>query len=264
MDTNRDRPLRTGFGIIPNQLWTLPDLTPNQRCLLGWLHSHADNYTARLSISRIGREYGGGKRARDHLVALEDAGWLLIVHGEPGEKARVVLLSEPWEALLTLPQNVTPPSHETGEVPPTECDTPLPQNVTTENTSPEVHVEHQRETPSPADQLAIALADMIEQRGSKRPTVTKEWIAEMDRLMRIDGRTPEQIVNVLRWLHEGRDDVAQFWQPNIRSPKKLRAKWDVMSEQYARTRKQQTPGGWSIMDRIRQANARQGVQDRVG
>ena len=118
-------------------------------------------------------------------------------------------------------------------------------------------IETPQEGASPADQLAIAMADMIEARGNKRPSVTQEWITDMDRLMRLDGRTPDQIEHVLRWLHTAPDDTARFWQPNIRSPKKLRAQWDQMAEQYKRDRQRNTPGGTSVMDRIRNANTRQ-------
>ena len=43
----------------------------------------------------------------------------------------------------------------------------------------------------------------------------------MDRLIRLDERTPEQVENAIRWSQ--RDD---FWKSNILSPKKLREKYD--------------------------------------
>lgn len=90
--------------------------------------------------------------------------------------------------------------------------------------------------PNPdAARLCHLLADSIGQRGSKRPNVTKAWIRDMDRLIRLDQRTPGQIEWAIDWLAEATDDVAAFWQPNIRSPGKLRTRWDQMREQYRRT-----------------------------
>ena len=138
--TNRDRPLRTGFGIIPNQLWTLPDLTPNRRCLLGWLHSHADDYLSRLTLTRIGKEYGGGKRAADHIRALADAGWLTVTDPPKGTAAEVVMLSGPWEDLLNRSQGGTGTGHETAPPPVTKRNHYRSQDVTTEKNTQEMHL----------------------------------------------------------------------------------------------------------------------------
>jgi hypothetical protein len=73
----------------------------------------------------------------------------------------------------------------------------------------------------------------------------------MDKLQRIDGRTPEEIRAVIGWLDKSSDEAAQFWSPNIRSPRKLREKWDQMADQYQRQRTKNSPGGHSVMDRIR-------------
>lgn len=86
------------------------------------------------------------------------------------------------------------------------------------------------------EELCNMLANSIEGRGSKRPTVTEAWRNDMDRLVRIDGRDPVDVAKVIRWLDAGEDDVAAFWRPNIRSAKKLRSQWDRMREQYERER----------------------------
>lgn len=92
-------------------------------------------------------------------------------------------------------------------------------------------------TQDQATRLAHLLADSVAQRGSKRPTVTKAWVTDMDRLLRIDAHPPDEVERVINWLTRAPDDVAAFWQPNIRSPRKLRAKWDQMREQHHRQRK---------------------------
>ena len=58
----------------------------------------------------------------------------------------------------------------------------------------------------------------------------------MDRMIRLDDRDPQRIERVLRWLYRGNDKIALFWAPNVRSPVKLRAKWDQIREQYESSR----------------------------
>jgi hypothetical protein len=96
-----------------------------------------------------------------------------------------------------------------------------------------------------AARLCEELADSIKARGSKRPTVTGAWISDMDKLIRIDGRTESEISGVITWLTRATDEPSRFWAPNIRSPKKLREKWDQMKEQYNQRRSpanKQAPG----------------------
>lgn len=93
-------------------------------------------------------------------------------------------------------------------------------------------------THSDARRLAEMLAHSLGNReGAKRPTVTAQWVTDMDHLLRLDGRTAKEVEGVIRWLERGADDVAAFWRPNVRSPRKLRARWDQMAEAYAAQRK---------------------------
>jgi hypothetical protein len=79
--------------------------------------------------------------------------------------------------------------------------------------------------------------------GSKRPTVTDDgWVVDMERMLRIDGRSAEQVANAMRWIFEEPD--GEFWIANIRSPKKLRAQFDRLRADAMRKRKsrKETPG----------------------
>ena len=51
--------------------------------------------------------------------------------------------------------------------------------------------------------------------------VSNRWVTEMERMVRIDGRTPEQIRRAVDWVSQ--DD---FWSMNVRSPQKLRKHWE--------------------------------------
>jgi hypothetical protein len=73
------------------------------------------------------------------------------------------------------------------------------------------------------ERLCTLLADLIEANGSKRPTITAKWRLECDRLMRLDGRTAEQIERAIRWSQ--RD---AFWRANVLSMPTLREKYDQL------------------------------------
>lgn len=74
-----------------------------------------------------------------------------------------------------------------------------------------------------ATRLANLLADLIEANGSRRPKVTGDWLTAIDRMIRIDERTPEQVERCIRWCQA--DD---FWKANVLSPAKLRQRYDQL------------------------------------
>ncbi|MDO8209274.1 hypothetical protein [Conexibacter sp. CPCC 206217] len=56
---------------------------------------------------------------------------------------------------------------------------------------------------------------------SRRLRPTRRWHTEMDRLMRLDGWTPEQVEHVIRWV-----DGHRFWAPNVLTADALRRHFD--------------------------------------
>lgn len=74
-----------------------------------------------------------------------------------------------------------------------------------------------------AQNLANQLAARIEANGSKKPAVTNQWITEINRMIQIDKRSPQEISDMIDWSQSD-----SFWRSNILSPKKLRAKFDQM------------------------------------
>ena len=247
--SNRDRPLDLPYTQVPHGLWTL-DVSPRAALLLGWLHSHADDYLNRLTLNRIGTEFGGGRTSVTRLCnILADAGYLRLEAGPNGHASHVVLLSEPWETLVRrpapnqgtpLPQSEAPPCPKSGQV-------PAPNQGTIEEQGED---QDKNARVDAARDLCVTMADLIEATGAKRPTVTQTWITDMERLTRLDGREVPQIVAVLRWLYTSSDEVALFWAPNVRSPGKLRARWDQIAAQVKRERQRRQP---TMQERIRQA-----------
>lgn len=64
------------------------------------------------------------------------------------------------------------------------------------------------------------------------PTLTSTgWEVEIDRAMRLDGRTPEQLRFIIEYVHNHSSKVANFWKPNIQSGKTLRDHFDRIKQQ---------------------------------
>lgn len=71
------------------------------------------------------------------------------------------------------------------------------------------------------ERLCALLAELVEANGSKRPPVTARWRQECDRLIRIDGRTAEQVERAIRW-----SQADGFWCTNVLSMPTLRKHYD--------------------------------------
>lgn len=85
-----------------------------------------------------------------------------------------------------------------------------------------------------AVRLCDLLADSIVATGdatTKRPTATKAWVTEMERLLRLDGKEADHVERAIAWAHQD-----SFWSTNILSPQALRRGWEKMVRQAARQR----------------------------
>ena len=101
-----------------------------------------------------------------------------------------------------------------------------------------------------AEALSHYLADRIRTNGNKVRTVGKRWHDAMDRLIRIDGYTPEQIRQVIDWSQGN-----EFWAPNILSAPKLREKFDTLKGQMLNERNRQASRPQTAADRRLQVGA---------
>lgn len=54
------------------------------------------------------------------------------------------------------------------------------------------------------------------------------WVKDIDKALRIDNRTENQLIDCINWIYS---DEGEFWQRNILSGKKLREKFDTMNMQ---------------------------------
>lgn len=93
------QPLDPGFSGVPHGFWTL-ELPKGAQVLLGWLHSHTDQYLEGVTCN-VARRALRTSQVVPWLKELQAAGFLLIYPPEAkGERTSYVLLSEPWEQLF--------------------------------------------------------------------------------------------------------------------------------------------------------------------
>ena len=73
-------------------------------------------------------------------------------------------------------------------------------------------------------QISSRLLSLIQKRSTnlKQPDL-QQWAAHVDKMLRIDGRQPEDIERVVTWCQ-----ADSFWQNNILSTEKLRRQFDQL------------------------------------
>lgn len=74
-----------------------------------------------------------------------------------------------------------------------------------------------------ARRLCELLASLMVDNGCRAPSITETWIVDIDRMIRLDGLTPANVENAIRW-----SQADAFWRGNILSPRKLREKYDQL------------------------------------
>lgn len=75
-----------------------------------------------------------------------------------------------------------------------------------------------------ANIVAVHLFDCIVKENPKAKTNTTLWEKDIEKALRIDGRTKEELINCINWIYTD----GLFWIPNIMSGKKLREKYDQL------------------------------------
>jgi hypothetical protein len=88
-----------------------------------------------------------------------------------------------------------------------------------------------KEIPKQYLYLCNLLADLMVGNGVKRPTISGKWIGDIDKLIRIDEKTVEQVEAAIRW-----SQADSFWSSNIHSPAALRKQYEKMRLQAQRNK----------------------------
>ena len=93
--------------------------------------------------------------------------------------------------------------------------------------------------------LCDYLAEQIKRNGNKVGKIGTRWHQAMDRLVRIDGYTPDQVRQVIDWSQQN-----EFWQGNILSASKLREKFDQLKHRMFTERNSPPTTGNRATDRM--------------
>ncbi|MET9467402.1 hypothetical protein ABZY44_21865 [Streptomyces sp. NPDC006544] len=86
------------------------------------------------------------------------------------------------------------------------------------------------------EQACSLLADLIEENGSRRPAVTREWRDAARLLIDKDAVPFEDVLGAIRW-----SQANDFWRANVLSMPKLRKQYDTLRLQAKRGRVQAGP-----------------------
>lgn len=91
---------------------------------------------------------------------------------------------------------------------------------------------------------------------SRKYSVTPEWLIDMDRLVRLDGREPEKVTAAIQWAHKD-----SFWRKVILSPRKLRQHYDALRlaysqpAQFGRSKAERGADGVAAITRLMEGHA---------
>ena len=127
--------------------------------------------------------------------------------------------------------------------------TPEPQNPRTLKEPPESELEPEPVDPVTAERLRVAeelcneLADLVAANppDSKRPNVSKAWVTDMERCVRLDERSPNQVRGLFEYVFDG---PGSFWISNMRSPDAVRRHFDKIRAQKQSTDEPTPPLDW--------------------
>jgi len=133
------------------------------------------------------------------------------------------------------------PPEQTGDEPKTNEERPDDERITPNKKEKKEKKEKKYPADSDESRLAQLLLEVIVERKPdfRRPTPAR-WAVEIDRMLRLDGRTPARIEAVIRWCQ-----TDEFWQNNILSTFALRKHFDRLELEMARH-----PPHESLADRL--------------
>jgi len=81
----------------------------------------------------------------------------------------------------------------------------------------------------PAYQIAVALLEAIRSHTPDlREPNLQRWARDADRMLRLDSRCVDDVLEIVGWVHRGEGPGPEFWRGNILSTRKLRERFDQL------------------------------------
>jgi DNA-binding transcriptional ArsR family regulator len=228
---------RAVSGLVMGRVFYL-DLPAHLKLTLLALGDHAEDDGSGIFVgqARLARKTGASERAvRGHIAELREMG-LIEKMGRAGSRGtdkhriaverlptseQIALMFPPRPAISADRQPVAdrkPSASSTGNPA-----SRRPATAVAAEPSVEPSVEPSLSLRPEIESLCLLLTNLIEENGSKRPTITKQWRTEARRLVEVDHRDPAEAEELLRWCQ-----ADPFWRSNIMSMPKFRAKYDQL------------------------------------
>ena len=206
------------------------ELPTTKKMLLLAIADHAgdDGGNAWPSHETLSRKVGVNVRQiRRLLNELKSDGWLEIAVNLGGVLSTPIDRRPNLYRVIMTGRACRPSRERARETAREGAGTPSREGAETPLTIPNTSINHPKVVePNFSDdvvRLCDLLADLIEENGSTRPSVTSRWLKDMDLIVRRDGKDPEAVEKAIRWS-QGDD----FWHRNILSPGKLRDRYDQL------------------------------------
>ena len=237
---------------LMTQVWEL-DLPLADKMVLLVIADHAsdDGTNSYPSVGTIARKSSmSARNVQRCLSRLEGQGLVSIQrqqggpsYYDPSRRPNAYTINGATLSHLIVERgDIQSPRGVTGATPPPDLQSPKPSIEPSIEPSISNVPNKYSEIWGTAEDLANYLADKIEGNGSKRPTVSHDWILTMCRLIDIDQRTPDQVRGAIDWCQA--DD---FWSSNILSPMALRKQYERLRLQATQKQRKKT-GVSAVMD----------------
>ena len=223
---------KTSFAAVPEWVLEHPAIreTPTMLvtyCALYMEGNYKDRtceFSCRAVMARTGLSRAGVYK---HLKAMTDAG--IVVRLPDGTY---------W---MPLDQSTTVDSQSTTV---DRKSTTVDKSENSPITNTEL-IQRYRESDADVERLLALLQERVTANGFKPFTIGERSRGAMRRLLEVDKRDPGQVEAVIEWCQHD-----EFWLSNIRSPEKLREKYDTLIGQMMRGKRgivsflQETEDGW--------------------
>ena len=258
-----------GFGIIPKHIMKNPDISIQAKGLYSYLCSYAGNKdTAFPSVKLITYELSMSKDTfYKYLNELKDTGYIEILKERDEGK-----FSKNIYKLLPCPKSSDTVLSDTVSSDTTFSETNINSTNKNNNKNNSINKDMLQQSCKDdkstkkefdKDSVQIQLArfminEMLKIKPDSRVPKNdvkslQRWAKDIDYMIRLDKRTPKNIAELFRWSQED-----NFWCANIRSPRKLREKWDTLELQRGKRSKPKQNNNLSKLEEMyREAKAKE-------
>jgi len=235
--------MATRFITISIEIMHVKNLTANQKFILAEIeqlsqlehgcYAHNQHFADLIGMAK--------ESVSRSIKDLEDKGYISV---------KITNGSRNHERLLTLNKMLRPPKQN--------VKTPLTKHQETKEnktTNKTINIQESVTTNSMGAAIRISAYLHAKILGFKPnfKQSTRSWEMDIERAIRLDGRTEQQLVGCIDWIYS--TDKGSFWIPNVMSGFKLRQKFDMMEAQImnSNNKNEQLEKNLKMMEEIRNA-----------